>query len=263
MTKVHLIHWNDDELAARVTRLERAGFTVSTAPSKSLVSSIRAAAPEVLVVDLSRLPAQGVAIAAMIRQTKWGRALPVVFVDGAPEKVERARTVLPDATYTAWAKVKSAVREALAAPAAKPVVPKRLFAASTVPLAKKLAIRPNTTVVLLDAPGSFEDQLGELPEGVTLRDRGRGDLVVWFLRAAEDLERDIERVFEQAGASPVWMAWRKRTADPTSELTSNLVLDVGRAMGRVDSKVCAIDDVWSAMMFCVPAAKAPKRAPRG
>ena len=35
-----------------------------------------------------------------LRRTKYARHIPLIFVDGAPEKVEAIRLDLPDATFT-------------------------------------------------------------------------------------------------------------------------------------------------------------------
>ncbi len=258
MARVHLIHWNADEAEERAERLRAAGHVVSTAQPNGSTKHIREGDPEALVIDLGRMPSHGASIAALVRQSKWGRHLPLVFVDGAPEKVARARAMLPDATYTTWPRIRSALRAAIANPLARPHVPKSAVAPSSVPLAKKLAIKPGATVVALDAPGSFEDALGEMPEGSRIRERGVGDLVIWFVRTGEDLERDVARVIASAGEAPVWIAWPKRSSGAAADLTSLTVIEVGRAVGRVDSKVCSIDETWSAIMFCEPSAK--KRA---
>lgn len=259
MARVHLLNFNADEVDARAEALRAAGHAVKTDAYSGSIKVVRDGDPEALVINLGRAPSNGTQLAAVIRQSAWGRNVAIVFVDGEPEKIERAKKLLPDATYTSWAKVKSALRSTLANPLAKPHVPKSLVT-SNAPLVKKLAIKPGATVVMLDAPSGFEDALGELPEGVKLRERGVGDLVIWFVRSSEDLERDVERIITNAGEAPVWIAWRKKSSDARSDLSSMVVLEVGRAMGRSDSKVCAIDATWSAIMFCD--ASKPRRKTR-
>ncbi len=254
MARIHLLVWKADEVDARAETLRAAGHEVNAELPNGSMRRIRDGAPEALVIDLGHAPSRGTQYAAMVRQSAWGRGVALVFVDGAPEKVERAKRLLPDATYATWAKAKSALRAALANPIERPYVPKSLVTSSA-PLVKKLAIKPGAAVVMIDAPSGFEDALGELPDGVKLRERGGGDLVIWFVRSSEDLERDVERVVTAAGAAPVWIAWRKKGSDPSSDLSSMVVLEVGRAMGRSDSKVCSIDATWSAIMFCEPATK--------
>jgi hypothetical protein len=47
----------------------------------------------------------------------------------------------------------------------------------------------------------------------------------------------------------VWVSWPKKTSGVQTDVTENIVRDVGLAAGLVDVKVCAIDDVWSGLKF--------------
>ena len=58
--------------------------------------------PSAVVIDLSRLPAQGGEVGAALRAGQLTRRLPLVFVDGLPEKVLPVRQMLPDAVYSTW-----------------------------------------------------------------------------------------------------------------------------------------------------------------
>ncbi len=56
--------------------------------------------PDAIIIDLSRLPSQGRDVAMALRSHKSTRVVPLVFVDGEPEEVERVKAQLPDALYT-------------------------------------------------------------------------------------------------------------------------------------------------------------------
>ena len=47
----------------------------------------------------------------------------------------------------------------------------------------------------------------------------------------------------------LWMSWPKKTSGVQTDLTENIVRDIGLAAGLVDVKVCAVDDVWSGLKF--------------
>ncbi|PYS70429.1 MAG: hypothetical protein DMF73_12885 [Acidobacteria bacterium] len=47
----------------------------------------------------------------------------------------------------------------------------------------------------------------------------------------------------------LWMSWPKKTSGVQTDLTENIVRDIGLAVGLVDVKVCAVDDVWSGLKF--------------
>jgi hypothetical protein len=119
-------------------------------------------------------------------------------------------------------------------------------------LPQKLGIRANTRLALISAPTGFEQTLGALPPGVRLREQARGplDVVVFFATRHGELARrfpTLARALDPAGG--LWVAWPKRTAGVATDLTENVVRDVGLAAGLVDNKVCAIDHIWSGLRF--------------
>lgn len=59
------------------------------------------------MVDLSREPSHGRETAAALRQGEVTRALPIVFVNGTDEAIEKARTTVPDALFTTSAELGS------------------------------------------------------------------------------------------------------------------------------------------------------------
>jgi len=124
---------------------------------------------------------------------------------------------------------------------------------SGTPLAKKLGIKPGMSVGLIGAPREFAKVLGELPVGarLTTGTRGRRGLFVWFVRREKELAAGIGRVARLANESPLWIAWRKKTARPApvSGPDENAVRDAGLSAGLVDYKVCAIDQTWSGLLF--------------
>jgi hypothetical protein len=122
---------------------------------------------------------------------------------------------------------------------------------SGTPLPKKLGIKPGTAALLVAAPEGFERTLGALPEGATLRRAGRGgaELVIWFVRSAQDLARGMTRMAARVEGGGMWIAWPKLGSPLASDLRENLVRDAALAEGLVDYKVCAIDATWSGLKF--------------
>ena len=57
--------------------------------------------PAAIVIDLSRLPLAGRDVGVVLRRAKRTRHIPLVFAGGTPDKVERVRALLPDASFTA------------------------------------------------------------------------------------------------------------------------------------------------------------------
>lgn len=125
MTRIALIHWNTEQAEQRARHLRTHGHQV-TSHSERGGGAVRAAvaeSPDVVVIDLSRLPSHGRECGIHLRGRKATRHLPLVFVDGAPEKVGRVEAVLPDAVYAPWSRIRSAVQRALASQPRQPIVP--------------------------------------------------------------------------------------------------------------------------------------------
>ena len=253
-SRVLLVHWNAQEAEERVERLRRAGYEAAPHSDKDGGSfrAIREAPPDAFVIDLSRVPSHGRDLGVWLRLQKPTRTVPLVFVGGEAEKVERARKVLPDAVYTDWSRLRSALRMALEHPPTDPAVPNVMQGYSGTPLPKKLRIKEDSTVALLGAPRDFENTLGDLPAGVSIRRqaRGKNDIVMLFAKSRAEMVRRFtvaERAMAEGGG--MWIAWRKKSSGSAANLTQNDVRRYGLDSGLVDYKIAAIDDTWSGLLF--------------
>lgn len=254
MARVLLIHWNAAEAEERAERLRQAGHeAIGLADfSAPVFSAVREALPDIFVIDLSRLPSHGRAVATFLRQQKAARLVPLVFVGGEAEKVAALQKVLPDALYTEWKGIKMALRKASKLKLENVVVPDTMGAYADTPLPKKLGIRAGSTVLLLDAPPGFARKLKPLPEKVELKTAANGmaRLIFLFVKSRADLNRNFAsatRALDERGG--VWILWPKRASKVASDLTQADVRQYGMAAGFVDYKVCAVDDTWSGLLF--------------
>lgn len=256
MPSVCLAHWREEEGRERARSLEELGFSIRYDPvdAGGLLAALKADPPAALVIDLSRSPAQGRDLAVALRIHGATRKMPLIFVGGIPEKVERVKEVLPDASYTGWEEIGVCLREAMANPLSDPVVPQSTLAGySGTPLPKKLGIKAGTRVLLAGAPDEFPETLGRLPEGVALRKRfGDGvDLILWFVRSLEELEKGIGKWASRVGRGGIWILWPKKSSGVPSDLSQVAVRGVGLASGLVDFKIAAVDETWSGLKFAV------------
>ena len=178
--------------------------------------------------------------------------MPLVFAGGASEKVAGTQQALPDATYCDWENVAAGLQQALESPVEDPVIHETMAGHSGTPLVKKLGIKPDSVVALLGAPSDFDRTLGELPEGVRVRRRaqGRADRVLLFCRDSAVLERRFAaaaRAVEDGGG--LWLIWPKRSSGVATDLGQPQVRTYGLDRGWVDYKICAVDEVWSGLLF--------------
>ena len=251
--RVRLVHWNAAEAWPRVEQLSAAGYDVDyDADTEQVMLSVKASVPSAIVIDLSRAPSHGTEIALFFRQRKSTRQVPLVFVDGDADKIAQVEEVLPDAVYTGWSRIRSALKSAIANPPKSPIVPSSVVVEhSGTPLPKKLGITAGSAVVLVDAPVGFERILGSLPLGVTLcrKNCGARDMTLWFVNSAATLQRGIMWMSVAVGGGSLWIAWPKKASKVASDMGEADVRRVGLGAGLVDYKVCAIDDTWSGLKF--------------
>ena len=123
---------------------------------------------------------------------------------------------------------------------------------SGTPLAQKLGIKEGSRLALLGAPDGFDDELAPLPAGVqVLRRLTSGlDVVVLFVTERRQLEQRFPAV--AAAITPAggfWVAWPKRASKVPTDLTEDVLREVGLPHGLVDNKVCAVTEVWSGLRF--------------
>ena len=130
---------------------------------------------------------------------------------------------------------------------------------SATPLVRKLGIAPGQRV-LVDGGGDFDL---DWPPGVTVHRRLRRnapseapyDVVLCFCTSLGRLAARwavLHPLTTPAGA--LWVMWPKRTSGVATDLSENAVRDHALTHGRVDVKVCAVDDVWSALKHVIRAA---------
>ncbi|MGD2215872.1 MAG: hypothetical protein PVJ64_03910 [Gemmatimonadales bacterium] len=254
MTKqrIRLVHWNAAEARERAANLRAAGYIVNYRQvTPETFRELRRNPPDAVVIDLSRIPSHGRDVALGIRGSKTTRHIPIVFVAGDAKKVAGIKTLLPDAEYTTWRRMRSSLKRAITTPPTEPAVPaSNLAGYSGTPLVKKLGIKAGHKVSLVGAPADFEKTLGALPYGVQLRRRlSAADLIIWFTKSRADLQRRIAALATRIGDGGMWIAWPKQASGVSTDLTQNDVRRVGLANGLVDYKICAIDATWSGLKF--------------
>jgi hypothetical protein len=128
---------------------------------------------------------------------------------------------------------------------------------SGTPLPRKLGIKEGHLVGVRGAPDTFRGTLGELPEGVRLRERvsaprsasaPRLDVIVAFFRRRGEFERRLPALMEALDVDGgLWIAWPKGSSGVATDITEDVVRDAGVERGMVDNKVCAIDETWSGL----------------
>ena len=123
---------------------------------------------------------------------------------------------------------------------------------SQTPLVRKLGIREGQRLIFLNAPESYGDTLGRLPDGVVMASELDGplDFIQFFSSRTCELEAIFPGLRESlAPDGMLWVSWPKGASKVDTDLNGNVVREIGLRNGLVDVKVCAVDDTWSGLKF--------------
>ena len=119
---------------------------------------------------------------------------------------------------------------------------------SGTPLPRKLGVRPDSRVLVLSGPDGFDP-------GVPFHRRaGREpyDVVLLFCQDRATLVRRFDAAAARhTSGGMIWVCWPKRSSGIATDLGDQVVREFGLAHGRVDVKVCAIDETWSGLKFVI------------
>jgi hypothetical protein len=245
LPRVLIVQFNPAESSTLAVRIEREGFTPEPYVQRGTKGfrTLKTAPPDAILIDLTSIPFYGRWMGSQFRSSKALRTIPLVFLEGDPEKTAIARRQFPDATFASWNRIAVQLRKAIANPSSQPLSPNIYDG----PLAKKLRIREGTTVALLNAPEDFS--IASLPENVRIiRRLGEAGVILNFVRSAALLGRDFPRL--AAAVQPgrtLWICWPKRTSKESTDLTMPRIREMCQPYNLTDTKVVSLNATWSAM----------------
>ncbi|WP_027553223.1 DUF3052 family protein [Bradyrhizobium sp. Cp5.3] len=123
------------------------------------------------------------------------------------------------------------------------------------PLVQKLGIKPGFRIFVDGLPVAYGDIVGELPDGVQIARQAKAplELVHLFATEAKGLAASLRRYRKAiAPDGMIWASWPKKTSGVATDVTETVVRETALASGLVDIKVCAVDDIWSALKLVIP-----------
>ena len=242
-----MIHRDPAEAAECAARLRAQGFEADPYPALGAKGfrNIRANPPAVVLIDLMRQPSYGKAMGALLRESASLRSIPLVFIEGDPEKMESVRETLPDAVFAPWNRIGAALRRSIEG-GPRNHLPPRPGSRS---LAAKLGISAGSQVALVHAPEDFT--LQALPKGVRLQKTiGEAATVLLFYKSAAAFGRELPTLpgILRKGRK-LWILWPKQASAHAGDLTMVRIREMAAPFGLVDYKVCAVDATWAGMVL--------------
>ncbi|MBC8032240.1 MAG: DUF3052 domain-containing protein [Pyrinomonadaceae bacterium] len=124
---------------------------------------------------------------------------------------------------------------------------------SSTPLLRKLGIKEGFRVAFVNSPKNFKKELGPLPADVKLFVSNLTkplDLIVLFVDKESMLRGTFPVLAEKLTANGMlWIAWPKKNSKVATDLAFGDVQRIGLDAGLVDVKICAVNEIWSALKF--------------
>jgi len=117
---------------------------------------------------------------------------------------------------------------------------------SETPLVKKLGIKDDSVVLLMNAPKNYA------LKGVTFAKKGPADIVHLFVTSLKELETFLpqaRKAMKIDGA--IWVSWYKKAAKIPTDVTEDEIRNRALKTDLVDVKVCAVDERWSGLKLVV------------
>jgi Protein of unknown function (DUF3052) len=126
---------------------------------------------------------------------------------------------------------------------------------SGTPLAKKLGIRENFRILVINMPEDYQEMFTDWPEKVewTCDPRVRKNFIHFFANESAQLYSllpDLVNEIEQDGM--IWVSWPKKASGVKTDVSENVIRTFALETGLVDIKVCSINDTWSGLKLVIP-----------
>ena len=129
---------------------------------------------------------------------------------------------------------------------------------SGTPLLKKLGIKPEMKVLLLNEPVNYCTLLETDITSQIIKGSTTPDFIHLFAIDCKAFENGMKKVLvhcKKNTAVIVWVSWYKKSAGIATDLNENIIRDFALQNNLVDIKVCAVSELWSGLKLVVPVAK--------
>lgn len=122
---------------------------------------------------------------------------------------------------------------------------------SGTPLAKKLGLKENFRVWLINQPHHYFSLFADLPHFQLLKRKSKQ---VDFIHLFCTHQKELVKLYPAAKSAlaidgMLWVSWPKKTSALPSDLNRDWIRDYILPRGLVDVKVCAVDEDWSGLKF--------------
>ena len=126
---------------------------------------------------------------------------------------------------------------------------------SGTPLAKKLGIKGDFHVDLINAPEYYLYLFTDLPANLYFENDkdSKVDLIHFFTKSREEYKSILPQLKTRIKPNgSIWVSWPKKASKVPTDITEDIIRNFALQIGLVDIKVCAIDEIWSGLKLVIP-----------
>lgn len=121
------------------------------------------------------------------------------------------------------------------------------------PLAKKLGIQPDSSILVLNSPKFYTNFFHDFPSNVIIHEH-IDDVEIGFIHLFVQTQEELDYFFPAAKKlllknGMLWMSWPKKAGSLSSEIDQSHIRKAGLSGGLVDVKVASINQDWSGIKF--------------
>jgi hypothetical protein len=129
---------------------------------------------------------------------------------------------------------------------------------SVTPLLKKLGIKPEMKVMLIQQPEDYFKLLEvNISDQLCKKDQ-TPDLIHLFVKNNAVFENEMKKLkplIKSNTSITIWVSWYKKSAKIPTDITEDTIRNYALKNDLVDVKVCAVSEIWSGLKLVVPLAK--------
>jgi hypothetical protein len=139
----------------------------------------------------------------------------------------------------------------------------KITGSTPAPLARKLGIKEHFNLKVINGPHYYYTLFSDFPsEAKEINgSRKKADLVHYFTMNKNYLLKDIKKLKSSIRKDGmIWVSWPRKSSGILTDISEDIIRRIAIKNGLVDIKVCAVDEIWSALKLVIPLSKRKKRA---
>ena len=129
---------------------------------------------------------------------------------------------------------------------------------SGTPLLKKLGIKPEMKVLLINQPDDYFILLETDVSHQICKKKEIPHLIHLFVKTEDGFINEmkkLEPLYKKNTSIIIWVSWYKKSSKMPTDVTEDTIRNYALLNNLVDVKVCAVSEVWSGLKLVVPLRK--------